>query len=131
MFVIISMEPEEQGMQFGDDSDQENIIEEKKSFYDLNSYTVGNSVRTIIDMIEQDIIFLKPEFQREFIWDIRRASKLIDSLGEKVNSVYFIFSYFAVFKTATVIVYKLPKNVSLGGWIDSEIKSERQKMRDV
>ncbi len=65
---------------FDDDSDEETIAEEESDFQEITSYTVGNSVRTIIDMIDQDIIDLKPEFQRDFVWDMRRASKLIDSL---------------------------------------------------
>jgi len=67
-------------LKFDDDSDEENIAEEESDFQEITSYTVGNSVRTIVDMIDQDIIDLKPEFQRAFVWDIRRASKLIDSL---------------------------------------------------
>jgi len=65
---------------FDDDSDEESIKENESDFQSITSYTVSNSVRTIIDMIDQDIIDLKPEFQRDFVWDIRRASKLIDSL---------------------------------------------------
>ena len=74
------MDTEKETIEFEDDSDQERIKEEKNAFESLNSYAVGNSVRTIIDMIDHDIIYLKPDFQREFIWDIRRASKLIDSI---------------------------------------------------
>jgi len=67
-------------LKFDDDSDEENIAEEESDFQEITSYTVGNSVRTIVDMINHDIIDLKPEFQRAFVWDIKRASKLIDSL---------------------------------------------------
>lgn len=67
---------------FDDDSDSETIEQEEIQFTSITSYTVGNSIRTIIDMIEQELIFLKPDFQREFIWDIRRSSKLIDSILE-------------------------------------------------
>ena len=67
-------------LKFDDDSDEESIKEDESDFQSITSYTVSNSVRTIIDMIDQDIIDLKPEFQRDFVWDIRRASKLIDSL---------------------------------------------------
>ena len=67
-------------LKFDDDSDEESIKEEESDFQNITSYTVSNSVRTIVDMIDQDIIDLKPEFQRDFVWDIRRASKLIDSL---------------------------------------------------
>ncbi len=68
--------------EFDDDSDEEIIKQTENQFTSITSYTVGNSVRTIIDMIEQNLIYLKPEFQREFIWDIRRSSKLIDSILE-------------------------------------------------
>lgn len=67
-------------LKFDDDSDEEFIKEDESDFQNITSYTVSNSVRTIIDMIDEDIIDLKPEFQRDFVWDIRRASKLIDSL---------------------------------------------------
>lgn len=67
-------------LKFADDSDEEFIQEEESDFQSITSYTVSNSIRTIVDMIEHDIIDLKPEFQRDFVWDIRRASKLIDSL---------------------------------------------------
>ncbi|MDY6894094.1 MAG: DUF262 domain-containing protein [Thermotogota bacterium] len=77
-FMTDSMIDDE--LKFDDDSDEEIIEEEESDFQEITSYTVGNSVRTIVDMIENDIIDLKPEFQRDFVWDIRRASKLIDSL---------------------------------------------------
>lgn len=71
---------DETNLEFEDDSDVEPIAETDTDFQEITSYTVGNSVRTIIDMINEEIINLKPEFQRDFVWDIRRASKLIDSL---------------------------------------------------
>lgn len=71
---------EDEELKFIDDSDEEVILEKESDFQEITSYTVNNSVRTIVDMIDNDIIDLKPEFQRDFVWDIRRASKLIDSL---------------------------------------------------
>lgn len=71
---------EDEDIKFNDDSDEEVILEEESDFQEITSYTVGNSVRTIVNMIDEDIIDLSPEFQRDFVWDIRRASKLIDSL---------------------------------------------------
>jgi len=71
---------EDEDLKFIDDSDEEVILEEESDFQEITSYTVGNSVRTIVNMIEEEIIDLSPEFQRDFVWDIRRASKLIDSL---------------------------------------------------
>jgi uncharacterized protein with ParB-like and HNH nuclease domain len=66
--------------EYADDLDEEEIFDKSVDFGGITTYTVGNSVRTIIDMIDQGIINLKPEFQREFVWDIKRASKLIDSI---------------------------------------------------
>lgn len=65
---------------FEDDSDKEEFQSQIHPNNNLTSYTVGNSIRTIVDMIDEDTIFLRPDFQRGFIWDIRRASKLIDSI---------------------------------------------------
>jgi len=70
----------EDNVKFDDDSDKEIIAEEESDFQEIISYAVSNSVRTIINMIDDGTIDLKPEFQRDFVWDMRRASKLIDSL---------------------------------------------------
>jgi hypothetical protein len=62
-----------------DDNDE--IIEVENSYFEgINSYVVSYSVGNIIQLIEDNIIDLQPEFQRNFIWDRKRASKLIDSL---------------------------------------------------
>ncbi len=38
------------------------------------SYNVSNTVEVLKFKIENDEIELKPEFQRDFVWDINRAS---------------------------------------------------------
>jgi uncharacterized protein with ParB-like and HNH nuclease domain len=47
--------------------------------YDVTSTPNDFNTKTIIDFIESGI-FKIPSFQRNFVWDIRRASKLIESL---------------------------------------------------
>ncbi|MGN7706905.1 DUF262 domain-containing protein [Chryseobacterium sp. 22543] len=48
------------------------------------------SLRQILDLIESDDIELTPDFQRNFIWDKTRQSKLIESvlLGLPLPSIY-------------------------------------------
>src|SRR5262245_11785000 len=47
--------------------------------YDLTSTPNDFNVQTIIDFIKRNV-FVIPTFQRNYVWDIKRASKLIESL---------------------------------------------------
>lgn len=55
--------------------------DEGQSFeeYDITSSPNDFNVKTIVDFIDKGI-FRIPEFQRNYVWDINRASKLIESL---------------------------------------------------
>ena len=60
----------------------ESQIEEERDFfqkYDITSSPNDFNVRTIVDFIEQGI-FRIPVFQRNYVWDLSRASKLIESI---------------------------------------------------
>lgn len=54
------------------------------------SYNVSNTVEVLKFKIEQSEIDLKPEFQRDFVWDMSRASLFIDSLliGLPIPSIF-------------------------------------------
>jgi hypothetical protein len=47
--------------------------------YDLVSSPNDFNVKTIVDFIDSGVVVI-PGFQRNFVWDIRRASRLIESL---------------------------------------------------
>ncbi len=47
--------------------------------YDLTSTPNDFNVKTIVDFLKSGV-FEVPSFQRNFVWDLRRASKLIESL---------------------------------------------------
>lgn len=47
--------------------------------YDITSSPNDFNVKTIVDFIDKGI-FRIPEFQRNYVWDISRASKLIESI---------------------------------------------------
>ena len=47
--------------------------------YDLVSTPNDFNVKTIVDFIDSGVVVI-PGFQRNFVWDIRRASRLIESL---------------------------------------------------
>jgi uncharacterized protein with ParB-like and HNH nuclease domain len=61
--------------------DEEKEDEESYSFkeYDVTSTPNDFNIKTIIDFIESGL-FNIPGFQRNYVWDIKRASKLIESL---------------------------------------------------
>lgn len=48
-------------------------------------------------------------------------------LEEKADSVHFLLSYYGY--TKAVIIYRLPKGLSLRQWIEGEVESERQNLR--
>lgn len=57
-----------------DDDDDSGIVE-----YDITSAPNDFNTKTIFDFIESGSVII-PAFQRNYVWDIRRASKLIESL---------------------------------------------------
>ena len=74
--------------------DEEEIEEVENSSTDelqkIVSYNVANTIEVLKLKIENEEINLKPEFQRDFIWDINRASLFIDSLiiGLPIPSIF-------------------------------------------
>ena len=54
------------------------------------SYNVANTIEVLKLKIDNEEINLKPEFQRDFVWDIKRASLFIDSLiiGLPIPSIF-------------------------------------------
>lgn len=56
----------------------------------ITSYNVANTIEVLKLKIDDQEINLKPEFQRDFVWDINRASLFIDSLiiGLPIPSIF-------------------------------------------
>lgn len=65
---------------FEDDYEDEEVEQVEQDLGSFHSYSFGYNINTMIDFIDKEIIDLKPEFQREFVWDIKRASRLIESI---------------------------------------------------
>ena len=70
-----------QPAEFIEPVDESEIVEEGISVqrYDINSSPNDFNVRTIVDFIDRGI-FTIPVFQRNYVWDLSRASKLIESI---------------------------------------------------
>jgi hypothetical protein len=60
----------------GDDDTDEDVI---FSEYEISASPNDFNVRTLFDFIDSGIVKV-PGFQRNYVWDIKRASKLIESL---------------------------------------------------
>jgi uncharacterized protein with ParB-like and HNH nuclease domain len=77
-------------LEFEDDEVEE--IEESPvvDLAKIISYNVANTVEVLKFKIDNNEINLKPEFQRDFVWDINRASLFIDSLliGLPIPSIF-------------------------------------------
>ena len=67
--------------EFIDSSEESEVEEAGISFqeYDITSSPNDFNVRTIVDFIDSKI-FRIPVFQRNYVWTINRASKLIESI---------------------------------------------------
>lgn len=63
-------------------------LDSKRKTVAFDSYDL--SVRQVLEMIESGDIFVPPEYQRQFIWDVSRQSVLIESvfLGIPVPSLF-------------------------------------------
>ena len=61
------------------DEDPEEISEAKFKEYEITASPNDFNVNTIIDFIKSGVVKI-PGFQRNYVWDIKRASKLIESI---------------------------------------------------
>jgi uncharacterized protein with ParB-like and HNH nuclease domain len=62
-----------------DDSETEELDQQSIDQYDITVTPNDFNTKTIFDFIETGAVQI-PGFQRNYVWDIRRASKLIESL---------------------------------------------------
>jgi hypothetical protein len=63
-------------------------IDRERRMVSFDSYDM--TVRQICEMFEEDAIYVPPEYQRQFVWDVERESHLIESvfLGIPVPSLF-------------------------------------------
>lgn len=74
-----------------DSEENEPIIESTTDeLSKIISYNIANTVEVLKFKIDNEEIDLKPEFQRDFVWDMNRASLFIDSLliGLPIPSIF-------------------------------------------
>lgn len=62
----------------------DDVSEEEDAYYPIDQYDITASpsdfnLSTIFNLIESGVVKI-PDFQRNFVWDIKRASRLIESL---------------------------------------------------
>src|SRR3954470_16649233 len=74
------------------ESEEQEEVEEvaPEELQKIISYNVANTVEVLKLKIDNQEINLQPEFQRDFVWDINRASLFIDSLiiGLPIPSIF-------------------------------------------
>jgi uncharacterized protein with ParB-like and HNH nuclease domain len=68
--------PQDQSWFEGDDS---GVIDASFKDYQITATPNDFNVKTICDFIESGVVKI-PSFQRNYVWDIQRASKLIESI---------------------------------------------------
>ena len=71
-------------------NDLNSQLMEQKMKVDFNSYDL--SVKELISMVEDNLINIAPEYQRQFRWDVERQSSLIESLylGIPVPAIFTV-----------------------------------------
>lgn len=77
-------------LEFQDEENEEIKESSADELGKIVSYNVANTVEVLKFKIDNNEIDLKPEFQRDFVWDINRASLFIDSLliGLPIPSIF-------------------------------------------
>lgn len=63
-----------------EDKESENEIEIPSSIRNLTTQAYDKSVSDVVRMITEKDIILDPEYQRNYVWDNKKASKLIESI---------------------------------------------------
>lgn len=61
-------------------NDLNSQLMEQKMKVDFNSYDL--SVKELISMVEDNLINIAPEYQRQFRWDVERQSSLFVFIGK-------------------------------------------------
>lgn len=72
------MEEQDQ-IQF-DDVERQNDVEVPREVRNLTTQAYDKSVSDIVRMISEKDLVLDPDYQRNYVWDNRKASKLIESI---------------------------------------------------
>lgn len=67
-------------IQFDDINNEEQIIEIPQEIRKINTQAYDKSVSDLVRMIDEGDINLNPEYQRNYIWDNKKSSLLIESL---------------------------------------------------
>jgi hypothetical protein len=75
--MIEELEKQENAMYEGEDDIQEQDVSFTE--YDISVSPNDFNIRTLYDFIDSGIVNI-PGFQRNYVWDIKRASKLVESL---------------------------------------------------
>lgn len=65
---------------FSDSGDSEVVVEIPQEVRKITTQAYDKSVSDIVRMIEEKDIILDPDFQRNYIWDNKKASMLIESI---------------------------------------------------
>lgn len=61
------------------DEEETSELDYEVKLYDITSSPNDFNIKTYFDFIEAGMVII-PTFQRNYVWDIKRASKLIESL---------------------------------------------------
>jgi hypothetical protein len=114
-----------ENMQSGTEGGEEKIEVEDKP-YDPDRIRVDTrsfSLRQIYDMINSEDLVLNPDFQRYFVWDNTRQSRLIESILLRIPLPMFYFSQDEEGKIA--VVDGLQRLSSIKRFMDNELQLKK------
>lgn len=78
--MIEQIVPQENNLEFSDSGDTTTVVEIPKEVRKINTQAYDKSVSDLVRMIEDKDIILDPDFQRNYVWDNKKASLLIESI---------------------------------------------------
>lgn len=78
--MIEQIVPQENNLEFSDSGDTSTVVEIPKEVRKINTQAYDKSVSDLVRMIEDKDIILDPDFQRNYVWDNKKASLLIESI---------------------------------------------------
>lgn len=100
--------------------------------YPIDSLLIRSEPRTIVDMlrrIKKGVVILDPEFQRDFVWDTSRQSRLVESVLMRIPLPVF---YFAESKDGNLIVVDgLQRLSTLKNFYDNKLKLELANKKEI
>lgn len=94
------------------------LLDEEKSLITITTIISKRKYWVIGPMIEVS------ETRPSIVTPEESVYQVLQSMGKDVDKIHFVMSY--SIETCAVIIYKLPKNLVISAWLESEAQKEKE-----